>query len=245
MNDFYQRSGLQSALRSRSMGLKLIVVCCLSLLMTIPAFFVGGLVDERTARAAKAPSEATAHVGGHATLLGISSVQLADSYQSVNRALKYTQLFVGLVFLSYFMFEVTTGRRVHPAQYILVGIAQMIFYLLLLSLAEQMGFDIAYLLAGGATIGLLAWNARWVFKSRQEGWRALVVFTLLYALIYVLLRLEAYALLVGAISSFAAVTGVMYLTRNVDWYGSSPAGPAPFVPSVVPGSNEDSFRMND
>jgi len=71
------------------------------------------------------------------------------------------------------------------------------------------------------------------------------VFTLLYALIYVLLRLEAYALLVGAISSFAAVTGVMYLTRNVDWYGSSPAGPAPFVPSVVPGSNEDSFRMND
>jgi inner membrane protein involved in colicin E2 resistance len=245
MNDIPIQSGLQSAIRSRSMGAKLIVVCGLSLAMTIPAFLVGGLVTERTVRAANGNKDAHAQVSGHATLLGISSVQLTDSYQSVNRALKYTQLFVGLVFLSYFMFEISTGRRVHPAQYVLVGIAQIIFYLLLLSLAEQMGFDIAYSLAGGATIGLLAWNALWVFKSQRQGLRALVVFTLLYALIYVLLRLEAYALLVGAISSFAAVAGAMYLTRNIDWYASGQGAAAPLRPASGASFNEESFRIND
>src|SRR6202012_4812492 len=87
-----------------------------------------------------------------ATALGVSFVEVADPYQSVNRSLKYVLLFLGMIFLSYFVFEVTTGRRVHPAQYILVGIAQIIFYLLLLSLAERIGFDYGFLLAGIATV---------------------------------------------------------------------------------------------
>jgi inner membrane protein len=73
--------------------------------------------------------------------LGVSLIEVADPYQSVNRALKYVPLFVGLVFLTYFVFEVTARRRVHPAQYVLVGLAQLIFYLLLLSVAERIGFD--------------------------------------------------------------------------------------------------------
>jgi inner membrane protein len=147
---------------------------------------------------------------------------VADPYQSVNRSLKYVVLFLGLIFLSYFVFEVTTGKRVHPAQYVLVGVAQIIFYLLLLSLAERIGFDFGFLFAGAATVALLSVNAGWVFASRLQGRRALVIFTLLYVLIYLLLRLEDNALLVGAITSFLALTAAMYFTRGIDWYSSLP-----------------------
>lgn len=157
-----------------------------------------------------------------ATALGVSFIEMADPYQSVTRSLKYLLLFLGLVFLSYFVFEVTTGKRVHPAQYVLVGIAQVIFYLLLLSFAERMGFDWGFLLAGGATVILLASNAGWIFGSRLQGFRSLGVFGLLYTLIYLLLRLEDNALLVGTVASFLAVAAVMYFTRRIDWYSSLP-----------------------
>ena len=131
-------------------------------------------------------------------------------------------LFIGLIFLSYFVFEVTTGKRVHPAQYALVGVAQIIFYLLLLSLAERIGFDFGFLIAGAATVILLSTNAGWIFASRIQAIRALAVFTMLYALIYMLLRLEDNALLIGAIASFVIVAVAMYFTRSIDWYGSLP-----------------------
>ncbi len=157
---------------------------------------------------------------GH-TALGVSFVELADPYQSVTRSLKYAVLFVGLVFLSYFLFEVATGKRVHPAQYILIGVAQLVFYLLLLSIAERIGFDLAFVIAATATVALISAYAGWVFESRKFGLRALVAFATLYGLIYLLLRLEDQALLVGAIASFAAIAAVMYFTRRMDWYGSS------------------------
>lgn len=166
---------------------------------------------------AEGPSESI--TGLDATALGISFIEVADPYQSVNRSLKYVPLFLGLVFLSYFIFEATTGKRVHPAQYVLVGTAQIIFYLLLLSLAERIGFDIAFLLAGTATVALLSLNAGWIFPKAQ-GLRAAVVFGLVYCLIYLLLRLEDNSLLVGAIASFAAVAAVMYFTRKINWYSS-------------------------
>lgn len=161
------------------------------------------------------------------TAMGISFIEVADPYQSVNRSLKYALLFIGLLFLSYFVFEATAGKRVHPAQYLLVGIAHMIFYLLLLSLAERIGFDWGFLLAGGATVMLLSANARWIFASRVQGVRALFVFTLLYFFIYLLLRLEDNALLVGAVASFIAIAAVMYFTRNIDWYSSLSSGNLP------------------
>jgi inner membrane protein len=94
--------------------------------------------------------------------------------------------------------------------------------LLLLSLAEKIGFDYAFLIAGGATVGLLSTNAGWIFASRIQGLRALATFSPLYGLIYVLLRLKDYALLVGSIASFAAVAAAMYFTRRIDWYSSQP-----------------------
>lgn len=158
------------------------------------------------------------------TALGVSLVEVADPYQSVSRSVKYSLLFIGLLFLSYFVFEATAGKRVHPAQYLLVGVAHLIFYLLLLSLAERIGFDWGFFVAAGATALLLSANADWIFASRVQGLRALFAFSLLYFFMYLLLRLEDNALLVGAVASFLAVAAVMYFTRKIDWYNSIQAG---------------------
>jgi inner membrane protein len=182
---------------------------------------------------AEGPSDSVTGLDG--TALGVSFIEVADPYQSVNRSLKYVPLFLGLIFLSYFMFEVTTGKRIHPAQYLLVGIAQVIFYLLLLSLAERIGFDLAFLVAGGATVVLLSVNAGWIFSSPRYGARAFGVFTPMYVLIYTLLRLEDNSLLVGAIASFLAVAAVMYFTRKIDWYSSLPDKSEPAVAPPPPG----------
>jgi len=206
--------------------MKLILVGVLALLMTVPAFFVGRLVDERSQGLANYIQQANGHQGAQLTLLG-SSIKLVDSYRSVSRSLKYVLLFLGLAFLTYFVLEATTGKRVHPAQYVLVGVAQLIFYLLLLSLSEKIGFDLAFLFSGGATVALQSVNANWVFVSRLQGIRALVTFSLLYVLIYLLLRLEDDALLIGAIASFLTVAAVMYFTRRIDWYSSLPGIGAP------------------
>jgi inner membrane protein len=224
MND---ASVLQSdKLKSRSMGVKLIVVCILALLMTIPSFFVSSLVDERAHRAEDNAKAMPGFGSSQQTLLG-TSIPVADTYRSVTRSMKYVLLFLGLIFLTYFVFEATSGKRVHPAQYVLVGTAQIIFFLLLLSLAEKIGFDLAFLLAGGATVSLLSINAGWIFVSRRQTFRAFPIFSLLYVLIYILLRLEDYALLVGAVASFLAVAAAMYFTRNIDWYSSFPMTSAP------------------
>ena len=189
------------------------------------------------ARGVRAEGPGDAITGLDATALGISFIEVADPYQSVNRSLKYIPLFLGLVFLSYFVFEATTGKRVHFAQYILVGIAQLIFYLLLLSLAERIGFGFGFLLAGVATVLLLSANAAWIFSSRLQGFRAFAIFSLLYTLIYLLLRLEDNALLVGAIASFLAVAAVMYFTRGLDWYGSLPVKEPAGERQIAPGQS--------
>ena len=188
------------------------------------------------ARGVRAEGPSDSINGLDTTALGMSFIEVADHYQSVNRSLKYVLLFLGLVFLSYFIFEATTRRRVHPAQYILVGIAQIIFYLLLLSFAERIGFDYGFMLSGAATVILLSANAGWIFASRLQGARALVIFTLLYTLIYLLLTLEDNALLVGAIASFLAVAAAMYFTRRIDWYSSLPVtGPPEQTKPMMPG----------
>ncbi len=201
---------------SRSLGAKFFIVMLLAFVMSISGFFVYGLTESRADNRGVAAAVDYSSQQPK-TVLGI---RLVDSYRSTMRSVKYITLFLGLVFLTYFLFEVKTKKSVHPAQYALVGIAQTIFYLLLLSLAEHIGFDLSFLIAGASTVGLFAINAEWVFRSRKLALQALAVFTAVYAFIYVLLRVEAYALLVGAVTSFAAVAAAMYMTRNVDWYGA-------------------------
>jgi inner membrane protein len=191
------------------------------------------------ARGVGAEEPADSIAGLQATALGTSFIEVADPYQSVTRSLKYVVLFLGLVFLSYFVFEIATSTRVHPARYILAGIAQIIFYLLLLSLAERIGFDWAFLIAGAGTVALLSVNAAWVFSSRILGVRASGMFGVLYILIYLLLRMEDNALLVGAVASFIAVAGTMYLTRRIDWYGPLAGSGAPERQVIPPAPERD------
>ncbi len=161
--------------------------------------------------------------------LGVSLVPSNDPYQAVMRAMKYAVMFVGLVFLTFFVFEALSGQRIHAAQYLLVGLAQMAFYLLLLSLSEQLGFDGAFAIAATATVLMMGLYAGAAFRNRARGAQALAVFAVVYGLIYLLMRLEDFALLAGSIASFLGLAGAMYLTRNLDWYGGK-AAPKPTAP---------------
>ena len=224
------------SLRTRSVGAKFFIILLLAFVMSLSGFFVAGLTTERAdshhvlAASNEQPSEQPTSVLG---------IHLADSYRSMRRSVHYITLFLGLVFLTYFLLEVLSGKSVHTAQYALVGVAQTIFYLLLLSFSEHLGFDLSFLIAGVSTVALLSINTDWIFRSRKLAMRALAAFSLLYTFIYVLLRVEAYALLVGALASFVAVAAAMYITRNVDWYGTGEVAPGfTAAPSAPPPPKE-------
>jgi len=141
-----------------------------------------------------------------------------DAYLKSERSVKYGVLFVLLPFLALFLYEVWSHARVHPMQYLLVGLAECLFYLLLLSLSEHVPFDLAYAASAAATVGLVSVYASAVLG----GWkRAAVVPPLLggaYAFLYTALQSEDYALLIGSLGLFLILAAVMLLTRRVDWY---------------------------
>jgi len=112
-------------------------------------------------------------------------------------------------------------NRVHPLQYMLIGLSLIMFYTLLVSFSEHLGFGFAYLIASIAVTLLISGYAKAILKSQRL---ARVIFSLLtglYIYLYVLLQLESYALLMGSIGLFSILAGVMYLTRNIDWYQNS------------------------
>ena len=183
-------------------------------------FLARGLSDQGT-------SQALSLNALNAKAVGVTFAVANNPYASVERALKYGVMFIGLVFLTFFVFEALSGQRVHAAQYVLIGLAQMIFYLLLLSLSEYVGFDIAFAGAAMATVGLISLYAGWALGSRTYRLRALIVFSLLYALIYALMRLEDFALLAGSLASFIGLAAAMYLTRNLNWYAATRPSAAP------------------
>jgi inner membrane protein len=153
--------------------------------------------------------------------MAVSFVASDDIYQGVARAVRYGIMFIGIVFLSTLIFEAVSGRKAHPAQYILVGLAQCVFYLLLLSMTELMGFTPAFFIAAIATVALLAYYAGASFQSSAVGIRALVGLALLYAAMYVLMTLEDFALFAGSVVAFAVLSATMIATRRIDWYGRS------------------------
>jgi inner membrane protein len=186
-------------------------------------FMARGLVDQGSAEALS-----LSDLGQRD--LGVTFMRTNNPYQNVMRALKYAVMFVGLVFLTFFVFEALSGRRLHPAQYVLIGLAQMIFYLLLLSLSEYVGFDIGFAIAAVATVLLIGLYAGAAFRARRYRIQAMVIFTTVYGLIYLLMRLEDFALLAGSIAAFVGLTAAMWLTRNIDWYG----GRAIIAPADTP-----------
>jgi inner membrane protein len=155
--------------------------------------------------------------------MAVSFVASDDVYQGVARAVRYGIMFIGIVFLATLIFEAVSGHKAHPAQYVLVGLAQSVFYLLLLSLTEVIGFTGAFIIAAAATVGLLAYYAGASFKSSAVGLRALIGLGLLYAAMYVLMTLEDFALLAGSVVAFGVIAATMIATRRIDWYGRAEA----------------------
>jgi inner membrane protein len=153
-----------------------------------------------------------------ASAFGVALVQPVDIYQQAERAVKYAALFIVMTFVTAFLWEIVRGALLHPIQYLFVGFAMCIFYLLLLSLSEHIGFDKAYVSAATATVSLLAWYWSRGVGSARQGTLMGTALTGLYGFLYLLLRLEDYALLAGSIGLFAMLAGVMYLTRRVNWY---------------------------
>ena len=149
---------------------------------------------------------------------GVSLYQPVDVYQRNVRAGKYGLLFIASTFLVFFLFEVLKRLRVHPVQYLLVGMALATFYVVLLALSEQIGFDAAYAIASVSVAVIVGGYAAAVLRARRTGWLLGGVLVLTYGVLYGLIAAEQYALLLGALLLLAAVAILMYLTRRVDWY---------------------------
>lgn len=150
---------------------------------------------------------------------GVRLLLPVDRYQKTTRAAKYAILVIALTFLVFFFTEVRHRARAHPFQYILVGLALCLFYALLLAIAEHMLFNLAYALAGLATIGLVTLYSRSIFSSQQSALVTGGVLVVVYGFVFVILQLEDYALLVGSLGLFIALALTMYLSRSIDWYG--------------------------
>jgi inner membrane protein len=147
----------------------------------------------------------------------INLIQPVDLYSQVNRATKYGFLFIGFTFLALLMFDVIGGVRVSAVEYLLMGAALILFFVLLLAFAEVIGFTPAYVLASAAIAGLnTAYSAAVLGSWRRASFIGGLLVGL-YAVLYILLSLEAYSLLIGALLLFAALAGVMYATRRIDW----------------------------
>lgn len=142
-------------------------------------------------------------------------------YRLTERAAKYGVLFIGLTFVTYFLFEVVAGLRLHPLQYLLVGFANCLFYLLLLSLAEHIGFGLAYLMSCAGSCALIVGYSWSVMGSKQSALIMTGILALLYSFLYMTLKAENYALLAGTIGLWVSLGAIMYLTRRIDWYGRS------------------------
>lgn len=163
-----------------------------------------------------------------ASTFGVRLLVPVNEYQKTMRAAKYALLPLALTFLVFFFVEILNRRRIHPFQYILVGLALVIFYVLLLAFSEHMSFDAAYGLAALVIVGLVTAYAAASFRQRRLTGATASVLVLVYSFVFVVLQLQDYALLVGSLGLVVVLAAVMFLSRNVDWYNAAgtPKGPA-------------------
>jgi inner membrane protein len=158
------------------------------------------------------------------SMFGVNFFRAIDTYSLNTRAVKYAILFLIVPFLTLFLLEVFVRKRIHPVPYLLSGIGNVIFYLLLLSLSEQMLFFLAYTLAALSVTAMMTLYSRSLLSSWNKSWYMGLVMSISYILLYAVLNAESYALLIGSIGAFVIVGLVMFLTRRLNWYGSDLQG---------------------
>ena len=158
---------------------------------------------------------------------GVNLVDTVDHYQQNDRSAKYAVMFIALTFVIFFFVEVITKKRIHPIQYLLVAIALILFYSLLLSISEQIGFGLAYLISSAAIISLITLYVISVFKNKTQAAILGIFLSILYVFLYGILQLEDIALLIGSIGLFFILAAIMFFSRKVNWYKQEEPEEAP------------------
>jgi inner membrane protein involved in colicin E2 resistance len=195
--------------RRRSVVLNILFIAGLVLVLQIPLLLVNGLRQERI------KYRGTPEVEQMAVMQGTSA---AEGYRMVERALKYSPLVLALVFTAFFLFETLTSLRLHVVHYALVGAALCLFYLALLALGEVLPPGAAYAGAAVASSALITLYCVPVLRSvARAGWIAGLLAGE-HGALFVVLRMEQYALLAGTAALFLALGAVMFFTRHVDWF---------------------------
>lgn len=152
------------------------------------------------------------------TAFGVRLLLPVDEYQKTTRSAKYAVMFIIITFAAFFFVEVLNKQRIHPIQYLLVGFAVCLFYLLLLAISEHVSFNIAYFVSAAVTLSMISFYVRYVFKNGRLTIFFSSVLALLYGFFFSLLQLEDYSLLLGSLGLALILGIIMYLTRNVNWY---------------------------
>ncbi len=161
--------------------------------------------------------------GNSVAIVSVSLLTPVDNYRMADRAVKYSFLFLLLTFVAYYVFEITSSKKspIHPIQYMLIGGALLIFYLLLTSISEFMPFLLAYIISVLFTVGLISCYTYFVLtKKKNKNFTILITVAmfLLYAFLYTLLVIQDLSLLIGSFILFVVIAAIMYATRNVEWY---------------------------
>ena len=149
---------------------------------------------------------------------GLQLILTADIYQKSTRLAKYSIMFLIFTFAAFFFSEIINKRRVHPIQYILIGMAILIFYTLVLSLSEHMSFNYAYILSAAAVTLIISGYAKAIVTNSRFAFTILGILTILYCYLFIILQLEDYALIMGSIGLLVILAIVMYITRKINWY---------------------------
>lgn len=149
---------------------------------------------------------------------GFELLLTVDNYKKSFRSIQYAILFIAFTFIVFFFVEIMQKVFIHPIQYILVGFALIVFFTLLLSISEQLNFNLAYLVSAMATLILVTGYVKAILKNTKIALMVAGILALLYSFIFVIIQLEDMALLIGSIGLFIVLSTVMYLSRKIDWY---------------------------
>lgn len=153
-----------------------------------------------------------------ASSFGLKLILTADIYQKTMRITKYAILFLIFTFSAFFLSEIITKRRIHPIQYILIGMAILLFYSLLLSFSEYIDFNYAYIGSATMITFLITCYSYGITKDKKFACCIFLILSMLYSYLFVILQMEDYALMMGNIGVLTVLSLVMYLTRKIDWY---------------------------
>ncbi len=207
--------------RRNAVTLKLLFIAALVLLLQLPLGLINNLRQERSGNRSEANARIAARGDSSAPAESRPydpAVAASEGYRMVERALKHSMLVLTLVFTAFFLFETLAGLKLHAVHYGLVGAALCLFYLALLALGEVITPGAAYIGAAVASSLLIVAYSASILRSWARASSIGSLLTVEYGVLYIVLRMENFALLAGTASLFAVLAALMYFTRNVDWF---------------------------